>query len=140
MKLHECINFLLTISQHTVSQALNQRLAPYGITPSQYGVLNCLWLNDGICLPRQIAETLYLETPTVSGILERMQKKGLVDRAINTENRREILVILTDKGRALEEPVQKVIDELNVDVLKSFSKEDADFIRKSLLQIAEKTL
>lgn len=140
MQLQECINFLLTIAQHTVVQSLTQRLAPYGITPSQYGVLNCLWLNSGICLPRQIAETLYLETPTVSGILDRMQKKELIDRAINEENRREILVKITEKGRALEKPVQKVIDELNSEVMKGFSEKDAAFIRGALLQIAERTL
>ena len=101
MQLQECINFLLTSAQHTVSQYLNQKLLPYDITPSQYGVLHCLWINNGTCIPKQIAKMLYLETPTISGILDRMQKKELIDRVINTENRREILVIITEKGKAL---------------------------------------
>ncbi len=102
MELKECINFLLTTAQHTVFQYLSQRLAPYDITPSQYGILNCLWINDGTCLPRQIAELLCLETSTVSGILDRMQKKDLIDRVINPENRREILVMITPKGGSVK--------------------------------------
>lgn len=140
MELKECINFLFTTAQHTVFQYLSQRLAPYDITPSQYGILNCLWINDGTCLPRQIAELLCLETSTVSGILDRMQKKDLIDRVINPENRREILVMITPKGEALKAPVLKIIDEVNEEVLKDFSPKETEFIRKSLRQIAEKAL
>lgn len=140
MELKECINFLLTTAQHTVFQYLSQRLAPYDITPSQYGILNCLWINDGTCLPRQIAELLCLETSTVSGILDRMQKKDLIDRVINPENRREILVMITPKGESLKAPVLKIIDEVNEEVLKDFSPKETEFIRKSLRQIAEKAL
>ena len=140
MELKECINFRLTTAQHTVFQYLSQRLAPYDITPSQYGILNCLWINDGTCLPRQIAELLCLETSTVSGILDRMQKKDLIDRVINPENRREILVMITPKGEALKAPVLKIIDEVNEEVLKDFSPKETEFIRKSLRQIAEKAL
>lgn len=140
MELKECINFLLTTAQHTVFQYLSQQLAPYDITPSQYGVLNCLWMNGGTCLPRQIAELLCLETSTVSGILDRMQKKELIDRTINPDNRREILVIITPKGDALKEPVFQVIDQVNDAVLKGFNKEQSDIIRSSLKQIAEKAL
>lgn len=140
MELKECINFLLTTAQHTVFQYLSQRLAPYDITPSQYGILNCLWINDGTCLPRQIAELLCLETSTVSGILDRMQKKDLIDRVSNPENRREILVMITPKGEALKTPVLKIIDEVNEEVLKDFSPKETEFIRKSLRQIAEKAL
>ena len=140
MELKECINFLLTTAQHTVFQYLSQRLAPYDITPSQYGILNCLWINDGTCLPRQIAELLCLETSTVSGILDRMRKKDLIDRVINPENRREILVMITPKGEALKTPVLKIIDEVNEEVLKDFSPKETEFIRKSLRQIAEKAL
>ena len=140
MELKECINFLLTTAQHTVFQYLSQRLAPYDITPSQYGILNCLWINDGTCLPRQIAELLCLETSTVSGILDRMQKKDLIDRVINPETRRQILVMITPKGEALKAPVLKIIDEVNEEVLKDFSPKETEFIRKSLRQIAEKAL
>ncbi len=140
MELKERINFLLTTEQHTVFQYQSQRLAPKDNTPSQYGILNFLWINDGTCLPRQIAELLCLETSTVSGILDRMQKKDLIDRVINPENRREILVMITPKGEALKTPVLKIIDEVNEEVLKDFSPKETEFIRKSLRQIAEKAL
>lgn len=140
MELNECINFLLTTSQHTVFQYMAQKLSPYDITPSQYGVLNCLWMSDGTCLPKQIAELLCLETSTVSGILDRMQKKELIDRIINPENRREILVTITEKGEALKEPILLIIEDINRDVLADFTDEEAVVLRESLRRIAEKAL
>ena len=101
MELTQCINYLLTTSQHTVFQYLSGKLAEYDLTPSQYGVLSCLCQRE-FATPKQISEILCLETSTISGVLDRMQKKGLIDRVINKEDRREVRVIPTEKGKALQ--------------------------------------
>ncbi len=135
MELRECINFLLTTAQHNVFQFLSIKLQEYDITPSQYGVLSCLW-GKTHATPKQIAEILCLETSTISGVLDRMQKKDLIDRAVNKEDRREVQVIITDKGKALEEPITKIIDEVNEVVLKDFGDDEVLEIKKILREIA----
>ncbi|MEA5084113.1 MAG: MarR family transcriptional regulator [Lachnospiraceae bacterium] len=135
MELKECINFLLTTAQHNVFQLLSVKLAEYDVTPSQYGVLSCLWGRTH-ATPKQIAETLCLETSTISGVLDRMQKKDLIDRVINKEDRREVQVIITEKGKALEEPISKIIDDVNAEVLKDFKQEEVLSIKKALREIA----
>lgn len=136
MELTQCINYLLTTAQHSVFQYLNGKLSAYDITPSQYGVLSCLWQRE-FATPKQISEILCLETSTISGVLDRMQKKGLIDRVINREDRREVRVIPTEKGKALEEPISKIIDEVNEEVLKCFSEEEIQSLKKHLRIIAE---
>ena len=79
MELTQCINYLLTIAQHSVFQFLSNQLSEYDITPSQYGVLSCLWTKE-YATPKQISEILCLETSTISGVLDRMQKKGLIEQ------------------------------------------------------------
>ncbi|MCD8081966.1 MAG: MarR family transcriptional regulator [Clostridiales bacterium] len=138
MQLEDSIHFLLTVSQHTVFQRLSRELTPYDITPSQYGVLSCLWSAGGVCFPRQIAETLSLETSTVSGILDRMQRKELITRGINQDNRREIFVSMTEKGEALREPLQKIVENLNDEMLQGFTEEERAFLKKALLRMAER--
>ncbi|MGE4214979.1 MAG: MarR family winged helix-turn-helix transcriptional regulator [Anaerotignaceae bacterium] len=135
MELKECINFLLTTAQHNVFQLLSVKLAEYDVTPSQYGVLSCLWGRTH-ATPKQIAETLCLETSTISGVLDRMQKKDLIDRVINKEDRREVQVIITEKGKALEEPISKIIDDVNAEVLKDFKQDEVLSIKKALREIA----
>ena len=66
MDIRECINYLLTTAQHQVFQLLSSKLAPYGITPGQHGVLNCLWRKEAVN-PKEMAQILGLETSTISG-------------------------------------------------------------------------
>lgn len=136
VELTQCINYLLTTAQHTVFQYLNGKLTEYDLTPSQYGVLSCLWQRD-FATPKQISEILCLETSTISGVLDRMQKKGLIDRVINREDRREVRVIPTEKGKSLQEPISKIIDEVNEEVLKCFTEEEVTELKATLRIIAE---
>ena len=136
MDLTQCINYLLTTAQHSVFQYLNGKLSEYDVTPSQYGVLSCLWQRE-FATPKQISEILCLETSTISGVLDRMQKKGLIDRVINRNDRREVRVVPTEKGKALEEPISKIIDEVNEEVLKCFTDEEVALLKNQLRTIAE---
>ncbi|MBR5468602.1 MAG: MarR family transcriptional regulator [Firmicutes bacterium] len=135
MELKECINFLLTNAQHNVFQYLSKRLTEYDVTPVQHGVLSCL-MGKSYDTPKHLAESMSLETSTISGVLDRMQKKGLIDRVINKEDRREVQVRLTDKGRELEEKITVIIDEVNAEVLKSFSEEEVASLKDFLRAIA----
>ena len=136
MELTQCINYLLTTAQHSVFQYLNGKLSEYDVTPSQYGVLSCLWQRE-FATPKQISEILCLKTSTISGVLNRMQKKGLIDRVINRNDRREVRVVPTEKGKALEEPISKIIDEVNEEVLKCFTDEEVALLKNQLRTIAE---
>ena len=136
MELTQCIIYLLTTAQHSVFQYLNGKLSEYDVTPSQYGVLSCLWQRE-FATPKQISEILCLETSTISGVLDRMQKKGLIDRVINRDDRREVRVVPTEKGKALQEPISKIIDEVNEEVLKCFTEEEVALLKNQLRIIAE---
>ncbi len=135
MELKECINFLLTTAQHNVFQYLSSKLSEYDVTPLQHGVLNCL-MGKSYDTPKHLAENLSLETSTISGVLDRMQKKGLIDRVVNKDDRREVQVRITSKGRELEELIMPIIDQVNEEVLKSFSDEEIAYIKDSLRLIA----
>jgi DNA-binding MarR family transcriptional regulator len=123
MRLDDCINFLLSKTQQIVFQQFKASLAKYDVTPVQYGVLKCLWCQDGQN-PSQIAGSLFLDTSTVTGILDRMENKGMIKRIADPKDRRSIKVVLTEQGRQLEEPVTKVIDEENKKVLCALNEEE----------------
>ena len=129
MELQGCINYLLTVAQHDVFQLFSEGLAPFHITPGQYGVLRCLW-EDGPCTPKEIAQVLRLENSTVSGVLDRMEKKGLIERVIDKKDRRSIQVKATQAGIAMRDDVLQVIHTLNEQVLDSLDPE----LRKTFLQ------
>lgn len=123
MELNECINFLLTRTQQVVFQKFKASLAEYDVTPVQYGVLKCLWSKDGQN-PSQIAASLYLDSSTITGILDRMENKGLIKRLADPSDRRSLKVILTEQGSRLKEPIIKIIDEENRKVLSILEEEE----------------
>lgn len=138
MEMNECINYLLTCAQHQVFQQWSAKLAPYGITPGQYGVLRCLWSQDTMN-PKEMAHILALETSTISGVLDRMQKKSLIDRVVDPNDRRCVRVVITPEGAALEEPVTKLADSLNAEVLADLGAEDSETLLRILRQLADRT-
>ena len=135
MELNQCINYLLTTSQHRVFQEVSKRLEPFDVTPVQYGVLYCLWTGHKTT-PKEIAAELKLENSTISGILDRMEKKDLLKRQVSTEDRRYIEVVLTEKGAALEKPVLDTIDTANIDILADISDEEQQILKKNLRLLA----
>ena len=135
MRLEECVNYLLTTAQHSVFLKMTEKLSVFDLTPVQYAVLYCVWENDKKS-PKEIAERLKLENSTISGILERMEKKGLIKRMISKEDRRFIQIMLTEKGAALEEDVLAAVDEVNEEVMSVFSKEECENLKTQLRVLA----
>ena len=131
MNLDQCINFLLTGAQHKVFQELKKRLEKFDLTPIQYGVLKCVWQLD-IHTPKEIADYLCIENSTISGILDRMEKKDLIERKIDKDDRRFVYIDLTKTGKDLESPVNEVIEDFNKDTLSIFSEKEADELRDML--------
>lgn len=134
MELNQCINYLLTTAQHNIFQAFSNRLSPFDITPVQYGVLNCIW-KENATSPKQIAELLMLENSTVSGVLERMEKKMLIERNISKEDRRYIQVELTERGKMLEKDVLNVVEAFNREVFSTISKDDEELLKELLKKL-----
>ena len=135
MQLEECVNYLLTTAQHSVFLKMTEKLSAFEITPVQYAVLYCLWENDKRS-PKEIAERLKLENSTISGILERMEKKELIKRSISKTDRRFIQVILTKKGASLKEDVLATVEQVNNEVLSIFTAEECDQLKKILRTLA----
>ena len=77
-------------------------LTELGITYPQYLVLMVLWEKDNQPV-NDIAHRLLLETNTVTPLLQRMEKLGIVSRKKGEQDKRQQIVSLTEKGKALEE-------------------------------------
>ena len=134
MELSECINFLLSVSQNKVFKYFSKLLEESDLTPAQYGVLNSLW-REGQLSSKQIGELVYLEASTVSGILDKMQKADLIERTIDPNNRRNILVEATQKSLVIRDQVEAATIELNKTALQNLSNDDKVVLKKALSTI-----
>lgn len=106
-KLDNQLCFRLYTASRLLSQAYHPLLSEHGLTYPQYLVLLVLWEKDGQPV-NDIAKRLYLETNTVTPLLQRMEKSGILTRKKGEEDARQMIVSLTPEGRELENKLSEV--------------------------------
>jgi MarR family transcriptional regulator, organic hydroperoxide resistance regulator len=109
----------------------SDRLEPFGLTPFHWLVLCCLWQEDG--LPTSaIGEKLQQVGGTLTGVLDRMEERGLVRRARDPIDRRICRIWLTDAGMELEQVLPQVTAELHARTWEGVSQPDREQFSRSL--------
>ncbi|ALL77100.1 MarR family transcriptional regulator [Pseudonocardia sp. EC080610-09] len=94
----------LCFALHSASRAMTGCYRPIldaiGLTYSQYAVLLVLWAEESVP-QRELGERMVLDSGTLSPMLTRLEKRGLVMRARRPDDERTVQVSLTEEGRAL---------------------------------------
>jgi DNA-binding MarR family transcriptional regulator len=111
LKLENQICFPVYAATRLITRAYQPFLEELGLTYPQYLVLMVLWEADGLGV-NEIAEKLLLQTNTITPLLKRMEKEGLLNRMRSRDDERKVLVSLTERGRHLEEKASLVPEEL----------------------------
>lgn len=111
-------------------------LSGVGLHVGQEMVLLELWRQDGL-KGGELADRLGVEPPTVTRMVRRMESCGFVERRPDPSDARSFRVHLTGKGRALEEPVARVWEEVEEKTLRGLSPEEARVLRRLLARVRE---
>ncbi|MFL0197853.1 MarR family winged helix-turn-helix transcriptional regulator [Clostridium sp. WILCCON 0269] len=101
-KLYDSLGFILNKTNTKLKNELFHRFKEYDITPEQWGVLNCLWEQEGVT-PRELADMMFKDKSNTNRILEKLQNKGLVVRKSHPIDKRAFQIFLTDGGWALRD-------------------------------------
>lgn len=107
LKLENQLCFRLYTAARLVTNAYRPFFEPLGITYPQYLVLMVLWEHDNTTIG-EISQQLGLETNTLTPLLQRMEKQGLVVRTKGAVDGRQRLVSLTKAGKAMEERCKEI--------------------------------
>jgi DNA-binding MarR family transcriptional regulator len=102
------------------------------VTPVQIGLLFFLQKNDGSSLT-QISQGLMLENPTVTGLIDRLEKLGYVKRSDHPSDRRVYLVYLTEKGNRVAKKALPIVKKLNEQMKEGYSGKEMENFKKVLI-------
>lgn len=106
-----------------VARTLEAFFTQYGITGQQYNVLRIL-RGAGEALPTmEVAERMLQKTPGLTGILDRLERKGLLQRERYVDDRRVWLCSITEQGRALLDEVERPLGAANAEALRTVRTE-----------------
>ncbi|MEV4364817.1 MarR family winged helix-turn-helix transcriptional regulator [Nonomuraea sp. NPDC051941] len=116
-----------------------RRLAPLGLTAQQAALL--LHASRGGGTPSLLKRRLGTDTAGMTRLLDRLEAKGLLRRERHPEDRRSIVIELTDEGRALVPSLPPIFGRISHQVFAGFSPEEVaqvtDMLRRILENLAE---
>lgn len=111
--------FRLGVAMRRVSKIYAEALAPHGITPPQLFLLFRLQECDGQN-PKQLAQSVCLDSSSITGLLDRTENAGFVQRQPDPADRRALQIFLTDEGRARLAALQPVLETLQTRIHQEF--------------------
>jgi DNA-binding MarR family transcriptional regulator len=132
----ETISYLLAQVSRAHRSKGQELLSSLDLHLGQEMLLIQLWPRDGLT-QSELADNLCISPATITKMLDRMSKTGLVERRTDPDDQRVSRVYLTHVGRLLQEPVEEVWHELETQSMANLTLEEKILFRRLLLQVYE---
>ncbi|MCW7753917.1 MarR family transcriptional regulator [Desulfobotulus sp. H1] len=136
MELKDCVVFLLAKNSQAGYRFWGNYIADLGVTTVQAMLLILLGREEGQT-SRQLGEQTQLDSATVSGIIDRLEGLTLINRKRSPEDRRAVLLYLTDIGRDKARELDRRFEEAHQSFLAGFSGEEQNLFRNFLRRLQE---
>ena len=137
MKLKRKGGFLISKIHQLSGRILARKLKDNSveeINPAQGRIMFVIWQNDGISI-NELAKKTSLGKSTLTSMLDRLEKSGLVKRRHSLQDRRKILIIRTQKDKALQKKYDKISREMTALFYRGFREKDIDIFENYLEHI-----
>lgn len=113
-------------------RSLQPRLSAAGVSLGHWSFLRILWEQDGLT-QRELSQEAGVMEPTTVVALRAMEELGYITRERMPENRKNIYVFLTARGKALRKKLVPLAEEVNALAMQGLNASDVDTTRRCLL-------
>ena len=127
----------ITLANRSYFLYLNRALAPYGINSSQYQFILNLFQNPGITQDK-LPELICINKSNVARTLAQLEKKGLIRREVNQEDKRTATVFLTERAHELYPQIMGVIQVWDDAVTEVFSAQEHEALLGLMRRLSER--
>lgn len=104
------------------------------INPAQGRILFALWQEDGIPI-QQLSQKTALSKSTLTRMLDRLEKSGHILRHFSDDDRRKVLISLTEENRKIKKAYEEVSAEMTMLFYQGFSEDEITAFEKDLKRI-----
>lgn len=119
------VGYWLCTSAHIMQRALNEELAPLGITFRQWQVLAWLAIEGGVA-QNELAERMMIEPATLVTVLDRMEQHGWIQRVPCPGDRRKKLIRATPKAEPIWNASKPSAQKVREQALRDFSPQERE--------------
>ncbi|MFC9448594.1 MarR family winged helix-turn-helix transcriptional regulator [Bacillus cereus] len=131
MNLHDLLGYLVHRTDVKMSNYFTKRLKPYGVTPEQWGIISVLSSQRGTT-QKELAEAIDKDQTTVVRMIQSMERKEIVKKALNDQDRRSHNLFLTEKGDELKKTILPVVQDAHNFVTSKLSEEEIEQLKTFL--------
>jgi DNA-binding MarR family transcriptional regulator len=111
LKLDNQICFPLYALSRKVIQLYKPLLDKYNLTYTQYIIMLVLWEEEKISI-KELGEKLFLDSGTISPVVKKLVKQGLLEKFRFKEDERIVMVKLTEKGKEIKKEIVEIPEKL----------------------------
>lgn len=108
----------------------------YNLTPEQFLVMDAIW-DEGKMSQQKIADTIFKDKNSVVKLLDGLEKKNLVRRVTNKDDRRQNLIEITPYAKEIQQNVTDIAMNAVDLIIKDIPKQDLHIFIKVLTKMAE---
>jgi len=130
----ESIGYWLTMAHQAYHREFSARVAPHGITYRQAQVLGWLVV-EGRLTQAELATRMFVEPPTLVGVLDRMEHSGWISRQPCCEDRRKKWIVPQQAAESVWQKITKCARELREQATEDFSKSELVTLRRFLSRV-----
>ena len=112
LKIENQLCFPLYAASRSVIKMYTPLLEELDLTYTQYITLLVLWEKKELNV-KQLGQSLYLDSGTLTPLLKKLEKKGLIERRRSKEDERNLIITITEKGEALKGEALRVPEVMN---------------------------
>jgi DNA-binding MarR family transcriptional regulator len=135
-RMSEQLAYIIATANKRLEDELHERLRPAGIPIEQLRILEIVHAGDG-CSMRELATLALIEPTTLTKIIDRMVSDNLVMRAPDPEDRRRVLIRITQQGRVLFRRLDRITTSQEDRLQKQFPVEKIAELRRLLTELIE---
>ena len=131
------LGVLMGYCDHQMHRLMTKKLRQYDVSPMQCRTLTYLQEAEGQVNQRMLEQHLMVKPSTASGIVGRLEEKGLVRRQTSESDGRCRILALTDSGWQFYAQFCSIADQVNTQAGQGLSEEEKDTLRRLLLRVAD---
>lgn len=131
---HDCIFHLLAKASRAGTRHWKNTIADLEITAVQAMALSFLHTHGAVTVS-ELSELVALDNATLTGLIDRLQKMGLVTREAKAQDRRAFQIHLTDHGQAIAAEVQQRLAPANAKFLEALSFAEVAMLKELLKRL-----
>ena len=110
---------------------MREEIDRYDLTPPQFALLAFLWQQDGLT-QAELSEKGQIDRSTIGGLIDRLEKNGLLERRPHPKDRRAYQIHLTSYGRELETPLSECAGRVLAIFTEGLNEQEVDELRRML--------